>query len=432
MKRNAISELAAWKSDPRRKPLIIRGARQVGKTWLMKEFGKQYYDHAFYFSFDDNNALKRIFEPDKNPRRIVDGLGVFGGRAILPGAHLIIFDEIQECPQAMGSLKYFCEDANEYHVVAAGSLLGTYLAKPMSWPVGKADLIDLYPMTFDEYLAAADETLYRVYSAMNKDDTAWNGFHRRFLEAYNIYLIVGGMPESVLTWAETKDAAGVGQVQRKIISMYEHDIAKHHGSVNSGRILMAFRSIVAQLSKENEKFIYGCIKQGARAREFEDAVEWLVSSGIIVRTYNVSKPESPLKAFEMFNHFKLFMFDVGLLKYMAEISNKDILLQSDFQFKGPLAENYVLQQIRSIFRGEPRYFARPDLGEIDFLAQDDEAGVIPIEVKAGESAKARSFNKYIDKHSPRVAIRYSKLEYGKNERFVNIPLYLAGKTKDLI
>ena len=431
MERNALTNLIKWKKDERRKPLVLRGARQTGKTWLMKEFGRLYYKETFYFSFERDDRLKSIFEINKNPQRIIELLGLLGGKIILPQDHLIIFDEIQECPEALNALKYFCEEANEYHIVSAGSLLGTLLSKPMSFPVGKVNLLNIYPLVFDEFLAAVDEGLYGYYISINKSLRIEKIFHEKLLEAYSLYLIIGGMPECVLAWTNTKNYAEISRIQAELVTLYENDISKHHGKVNSGRILLVFRSIVTQLAKDNEKFIYGCIKEGARAREFEEAIEWLVSAGLLIRIYNVSKPEHPLNVYQQFNHFKLFMFDVGLLKFMAGISNEAVLLKSNYQFKGPLTENFILQQIRNLFDVEPKYFMQSGLIEIDFLIQNG-MDIIPVEVKAGENTRSISFDNYLTDYSPVNAVKYSRLEYRKGDRFINIPLYLAGKTNELL
>jgi predicted AAA+ superfamily ATPase len=431
MRRKALNELVEWKNDKRRKPLVLKGARQTGKTWLMKEFGSLYYEDTFYFSFDRDNRLKPIFEANKNPQRIIELLGMLSEKSIQPGKHLIIFDEIQECPEALNALKYFYEEANEYHVVSAGSLLGTLLAQPMSYPVGKVNLLNIYPFTFDEFLAAVDEPLHKYYFAINKNEQIEKIFHEKLLEAYNYYLIIGGMPECILAWTTTKNYAEVHKTQNELVTLYENDISKHHGRVNSGRILLVFRSIVTQLAKENEKFIYGCIKEGARAREFEEAIEWLVSAGILIRVFNVSKPEHPLNAFVQLNHFKLFMFDAGLLKFMAGISNESILLESNYQFKGPLTENFVLQQIRNTFDIEPKFFMQSHSSEIDFLLQNG-LNIIPVEVKAGENVRAVSFFNYLNKYSPVNAVRFSKLNFKQSEKYTNIPLYLVGRTRELL
>ena len=430
MKRNAIENLITWKADKERKPLVVRGARQVGKTWLMKEFGQTCYDSFVYFNFDEEDELKSIFETNKNPRRIIELLSIIAGEKILPGETLVIFDEIQECPEALNSLKYFKEKANEYHVIAAGSLLGTLLAKPKSYPVGMVNLLDLYPLTFDEFLEAVNPSLYAFYESIVKEQTIEEIFHNRLLEAYNSYLVIGGMPECVASWVKYRDPAKVSQIQRELIEVYENDFSKHNGSVNSGRILMVFRSIVSQLAKPNEKFMYGAVRECGRARDFEEAIEWLVSAGMLNRVYNVSKIEHPLSAFDKLDAFKLFVFDTGLLKHMAGIDNSAILLKSDYQFKGPLTENYVLQQLRGQFEIEPRYYSDKNR-ELDFVLQYG-TEIIPIEAKGGEDKSAPSFKKYVSDHQPRHAIRFSKRGYRKDGLITNIPLYLAGKTKELL
>lgn len=430
LKRNAISELIRWKNSTERKPMVLKGARQVGKTWLMKEFGQNYYDNFVYFNFDEEDEMKSIFETNKNPHRIIELLSMICGEKIEPEKTLIIFDEIQECPEALNTLKYFKEKANEYHVIAAGSLLGTLLAKPKSYPVGMVNLLDVYPLTFDEFLEAADSGLYAYYENIEKDQQIEEIFHNRLLEAYNYYLIIGGMPECVSSWIKYKDPAKVAQIQRELIEVYENDFSKHNGKVNSGRILMVFRSIVAQLAKPNEKFMYGAVREGGRARDFEEAIEWLVSAGMLNRVYNVSKMEHPLSAFDKLDQFKLFVFDTGLLKHMAGIDNAAILLKTDYQFKGPLTENYVLQQFRGQFEVEPRYYSDKN-SEIDFVLQNG-MEIIPIEAKGGEDKSAPSFKKYVTDHKPDHAFRFSKRGYRKDGDFTNLPLYLARKTRELL
>mgnify|MGYP003001389862 CR=1 FL=1 len=430
MRRNAIQDLIKWKSSEERKPMVLKGARQVGKTWLMKEFGKTCYEHYAYFNFDEEDELKSIFEVNKNPHRILELLSMLVGEKILPGETLIIFDEIQECPQALNTLKYFKEKANDYHVIAAGSLLGTLLAKPKSYPVGMVNLLDIHPMTFDEFLDAIDPVLYSYYESIQKDQQIEEIFHHRLLEAYHNYLIIGGMPECVSSWVNHKDPAKISQIQRELVEVYENDFSKHNGRVNSGRILMVFRSIVTQLAKPNEKFIYGAVRQGGRARDFEEAIEWLVSAGMLGRVYNVSKIEHPLSAFDKLDQFKLFLFDTGLLKYMAGVDNRAILLKSNYQFKGPLTENYVLQQLRGQFEIAPRYFSDRN-SEIDFVVQYG-TEVIPVEAKGGEDKSAPSFKKYIADRQPEHAIRFSKRGYRKDGSITNLPLYLAPKMRELL
>lgn len=430
MERKAIQALTAWKSSADRKPLVLKGARQVGKTWLMKEFGEKYYKNHVYFNFDEEEDLKSIFAANKNPQRIIELLSLIAGTKIQQGETLIIFDEIQECPEALNSLKYFKEKANEYHVIAAGSLLGTLLAQPKSYPVGMVNLLELYPLTFDEFLAATDPSLYAYYESIQKDQIIEDIFHSRLLEAYNYYLIIGGMPECIVSWIKYKDPTKVNQIQRELIEVYENDFSKHNGKVNSGRILMVFRSIVSQLAKPNEKFMYGAVREGGRARDFEEAIEWLASAGMLNRVYNLSKVEHPLSAFDKLDHFKLFLFDTGLLKHMAGLDNGAILLKSDYQFKGPLTENYVLQQLRGQFEVEPRYYADKVM-EIDFILQNG-MKIIPVEVKGGENKSAPSFKRYIVDHHPEHALRFSTRGYLKNGAITNLPLYLAGKVKELL
>lgn len=430
MKRNAILKLVQWKNSPERKPMVLRGARQVGKTWLMKEFGQNYYDNYVYFNFDEEDELKSIFETNKNPHRIIELLSMISDEKIEPEKTLIIFDEIQECPEALNTLKYFKEKANEYHVITAGSLLGTLLAKPKSYPVGMVNLLDIYPLTFDEFLNAIDSGLYAYYENIQKEQVIEQIFHQRLLDAYNYYLIIGGMPECVSSWIKYKDPAMVSKIQRELIEVYENDFSKHNGKVNSGRILMVFRSIVSQLAKPNEKFMYGAVREGARARDFEEAIEWLVSAGMLNRVYNVSKMEHPLSAFDKLDQFKLFVFDTGLLKQMAGVDNSAILLKTDYQFKGPLTENYVLQQLQGQFEVEPRYYSDKN-GEIDFVVQN-KMEIIPIEVKGGEDRSANSFKAYVANNAPQHAYRFSKRGYRKDGGFTNLPLYLVRKTKDLL
>lgn len=430
MKRNAILNLVQWKNSPERKPMVLRGVRQVGKTWLMKEFGQNYYDNYVYFNFDEEDELKSIFETNKNPNRIIELLSMISDEKIEPEKTLIIFDEIQECPEALNTLKYFKEKANEYHVITAGSLLGTLLAKPKSYPVGMVNLLDIYPLTFDEFLNAIDSGLYAYYESIQKEQVIEQIFHQRLLDAYNYYLIIGGMPECVSSWIKYKDPAMVSKIQRELIEVYENDFSKHNGKVNSGRILMVFRSIVSQLAKPNEKFMYGAVREGARARDFEEAIEWLVSAGMLNRVYNVSKMEHPLSAFDKLDQFKLFVFDTGLLKQMSGVDNSAILLRTDYQFKGPLTENYVLQQLQGQFEVEPRYYSDKN-GEIDFVVQN-KMEIIPIEVKGGEDRSANSFKTYVANNAPQHAYRFSKRGYRKDGGFTNLPLYLARKTKDLL
>ena len=431
MYRKVLKELMEWRVSARRKPLVLKGARQVGKTWLMKELAKA-YDDSIYISFDKDADAVKIFDETKDPKLILERLALIRNKTILPERTLIILDEIQECPNALGSLKYFNEEANEYHVVTAGSLLGTYLAKPASYPVGKVNLKNIYPLSFEEYLAAADEGMYQYYCGVKSGRDYVAAFHEKMTEHYKKYLIIGGMPECVQSWVDNADPEEISVIQNEIIAFYENDFTKHSGKINSGRILQVFRSIVPQLAKEsNEKFIYASIAKSARAKDFEDAIEWLISSGIAYRISNISKPEYPLKAYEILNYFKLFLLDVGLIKHMAGLTNKSILLSESFQFKGQLAENYVLEQFMPLLDNAPNFYAFAQEREIDFMLQYGE-DIIPVEVKSGENKNAVSFKSYIGKHKPETAVRLGAREYLKNGAITNIPLYFAGRMFELI
>ena len=432
MYRKAIGELIAWKTSPRRKPLILKGARQVGKTWLMNEFADKEYEDSIYISFDRDAEAARIFDETKDTKLILQRLALIRGKTVMPEKTLIIFDEIQECPNALGSLKYFNEEANEYHVIAAGSLLGTYLSTPASYPVGKVKLLSVYPLSFEEYLAAADSGMYQYYCGVESGKDYVSAFHSRMMEHYRKYLIIGGMPECVQNWVTYEDPEEINKIQGEIVSLYENDFTKHGDKVNSGRILQVFRSIIPQLAKENsEKFVYAAIAKSARARDFEAAIEWLVSSGIAHRITNISRPEYPIRAYEIFKNFKLFLLDVGLVKHIAQLTNRSIMLSESFQFKGQLVENYVLEQMLPLFDYPPNFYSFAQDREIDFIVQQGNM-VIPIEVKAGENKNAVSFKSYIKKYKPEAAVRLSAMGYMVNGAITNVPLYFAGKLFELI
>ena len=432
MERFILKQLQEWKNSPDRKPLVLQGARQVGKTWIMKEFGKQSFDNYVYFNFDENVELKQLFSVNKSAKRIIERLSLISGEEIFPNKTLIIFDEIQECSDALNSLKYFNENAKEYCVICAGSLLGTLLAKPKSYPVGQVDIINIYPLSFEEFLNATDKKLYDFYKTLTKNEceNVESIFLTKFKEIYQNYLMIGGMPECVTSWIKYKDTKKVAQIQKNLIEIYENDFGKHNGKVNSGRILMVFRNIVSQLAKENKKFIYGKVEKGARAREFEEAVEWLVSAGMLIRVYRSTNATHPLKAYDDLNAFKLYLFDTGLLKCMAGVDNASIVLDKDFQFKGALTENFVAQQTQKLFDVEPRYYTFGRY-EIDFVVQDG-FNVYPIEVKSNVSTNSPSLRAYKEKFDPKKTIRYSLNGYHNDNYLINIPLYFVGKTKELI
>lgn len=430
MKRNALEDLLQWKNSPHRKPMILRGARQTGKTWLMKEFGKTAYKNYVYFNFDEQPELKSLFETNKNPHRLIELLSLIADLKIEPQHTLVIFDEIQKCSEALNSLKYFYERANEYHIIAAGSLLGTLLSSPKSYPVGMANLLNIYPLSFEEFLEAASPNLFAYYQTITPDIKIEDYFHHQLIELYNYYLIIGGMPECVSSWLEEKDAQRISQIQQELIEIYKNDFSKHNGKVNSGRILLTFNSIPSQLAKTNEKFIYGAIKSGARAREFEEAIEWLNAAGMVNKIHNVSKVAYPLPIYEKMDNFKLFLFDTGLLKTMAGISNDAVLLNKEFQFKGALTENFVLQQLKTVLDIEPCFYADKNM-ELDFVMQLNDM-LIPLEVKAGKNVKSISLKKALNFDMFPYGIRFSKLNFKKEERIINLPLYLVNKINKIL
>lgn len=430
MKRKALDDLLQWKDSLHRKPMILKGSRQTGKTWLMKEFGKKAYKNYVYFNFDEQPELKSLFETNKNPHRLIELLSLIAGIKIEPQHTLVIFDEIQECSEALNALKYFYEKANEYHIISAGSLLGTLLSSPKSYPVGMVNLLNIYPLSFEEFLQAVSSNLFTYYQTITPDTQIEDYFHHQLIELYNYYLIIGGMPECVSSWLEEKNVQRISQIQQELIEIYKNDFSKHNGKVNSGRILLTFNSIPSQLAKTNEKFIYGAIKSGARAREFEEAIEWLNAAGMVNKVHNVSKVAYPLPIYEKTDNFKLFLFDTGLLKTMAGISNDAVLLNKEFQFKGALTENFVLQQLKTVLDVEPCFYADKNL-ELDFVVQLNDM-LIPLEVKAGENVKSISLKKALNFDMFPYGIRFSKLNYKKEERIINLPLYLVNKIGDLI
>jgi len=432
MKRKALIKMQEWKESKNRKPLILEGARQVGKTWLMQEFGKICFEDVFYINFDKDEKYKSFFDDTKEPSIIIERLSLTRGKKIEPNKTLIIFDEIQECPNALNALKYFNEDAKEYFVVSAGSLLGVYLAKGSAHPVGQVNIIDIKPMDFEEFLEATEPKLMEIYNVVPKDLKLLEAFHLEFLDIYKKYLLIGGLPEVVKSWLDTKDFVDVENKQKELVQIYERDFTKHHGKVEPERILMVYRNIPAQLSKENKKFVYGDIREGARARSFETAIEWLVTAGLVNRLYRTKKNECPLSVFDDLSAFKLYVFDTGLLKSIANIPNEMITLDKAFQFKGALAENFVLQQLKTTQFNNPKYFTFDNRYEIDFLLQDQSGNIIPVEVKSGENVSSASLNSYNNKFKPNIRIRYSAHSYKKDGNIVNIPLYLIGKTADLI
>ncbi len=423
MERQEMTYLKKWKQSATRKPLIIRGARQVGKTWLMKEFGKQEYQKCAYVNFESNAALKTLFTADFNIKRILTAIQIETGVTIEPDNTLIILDEIQEANGALTSLKYFHENAPEYHIVSGGSLLGVALHNHTSFPVGKVDFMDLYPFTFIEFLEAINEN--PIADLIKTPD--WElikTFKSRYIERLKQYYYVGGMPEAVLSFSQDSDFNEVRRIQKRILTAYEQDFSKHAPNDIVPRIRMLWNSIPAQLAKENRKFIYGLIRQGARAKDYELAISWLTDCGLIHKVNNATKPGIPLKAYEEFNVFKLFLVDVGLLSAMTDLDAKTLLEGNRIfeEFKGSLTEQYVFQQL-SVQKDASIYYWSPDTrAELDFLIQFS-GQVIPLEVKAEENLQAKSLKVYCQKYEPKIAIRSSMSDYRKEEWMTNVPLY---------
>ena len=421
-----MADLVRWKNKKRRKPLIIHGARQVGKTWLMKEFGKQYFDKVIYISFDHNEHMRNVFSLDFDMERIISALRIEAGEVFQAEGTLLIFDEIQEIPAALTSLKYFCENVPQYYIVAAGSLLGMALHEGTSFPVGKVEFLNLYPMNFREFLmAAGKEDLSRIleegdYALMN----AYAGVYTEWLRKY---YYVGGMPEAVQCYFDTDDTAEVREIQKQLLLYYENDFSKHAPKELIPRIQMVWNSILTQLAKENRKFIYGIVREGARARDFEIAIQWLSDYGLILRSYRVKKPGMPLNAYMEQSSFKMFMLDVGLLAAKGNLPAKALLegIAIFEEFKGSLTEQYVAQELAG--RGIALYYYSTEnsSGEIDFVVQASK-DCIPVEVKAEENLRAKSLRAYCAKYKPAIAVRTSMSDYREQDWMINVPLYVVG------
>lgn len=424
MFRYAIEELVNWKKSRNRKPLIIRGARQVGKTWIMKEFGRTNYKNTAYINFDSNSRMQRLFSGDMDIQRIIMGLEIEANCKIDKNNTLIIFDEVQECPKALSSLKYFYENFPEYNIVAAGSLLGVALHEGTSFPVGKVAFLDLYPLNFLEFLKAVKEDRLADLIERNEYDII-STFKDKYIDLLKQYYFVGGMPEAVLEFSISFDFNEVREIQKRILSAYEQDFSKHANPLIVTKLRMLWNSIPSQLAKENKKFVYGLIKHGARAKEYEVAMTWLYDCGLIYKVGRIKKPDIPIKAYEDMSAFKLFILDVGLLTALSELDKRTLLEGNKIftEFKGALTEQYVLQQLKSM-KDIPIYYWSAENGtsEIDFIIQS-KGRVVPIEVKAEENIKAKSLKTYHNKFSPEISIRTSMSDYRKEEWLVNIPLY---------
>jgi len=433
MYRNKIQDLIKWKDSSNRKPLIIRGARQVGKTWLMKEFGEKYYEKYAYINFDDNERMKKLFDEDFNLDRIMQGLKIESGVNIEPENTLIIFDEVQETPKALKALKYFCENAREYHIISAGSLLGVAIHSGTSFPVGKVDFLDLSPLSFFEFLDALDKKdLLELLN--NNDFDMINVFDKTLKEYLKLYYYIGGMPEVVSTYTQNKDLTEVRKIQKTLLSDYEQDFSKHAPSNIVPRIRQLWNNIPTQLAKENKKFIYALIRDGARAREYEIALSWLIDCGLIYQVNRVNNSKVPLSAYQDFNAFKLYLLDVGLLGAMAGIDSTTLLEGNDIfeEFKGSLTEQYVLCQLKQCTELDLFYWSSDSgTAELDFITQIGRNNV-PIEVKVSENLQAKSLKLFVQKYNTDINIRTSMSPYRKDEKITNIPLYSIGNIETII
>lgn len=432
MYRYAIEELKKWKSRKNRKPMILEGARQVGKTWLMKEFGATEFEDVAYINFDSNSQMRELFAGDLAVERIITGLELYVGKKVSAEKTLLIFDEVQEVPRALSSLKYFCEDAPEYHIVCAGSLLGIALHEGTSFPVGKVDFMKLYPLSFKEFLLATGKE--RFVRALEAHDFGLvTSFKQTYIEALKQYYYIGGMPEVVAAFAENSDFNEVREIQQRILNAYEQDFSKHAPNNIVPKIRMVWNNIPSQLAKENRKFIYGLIREGARAKDFETAIMWLTDCGLVHQVYRVTSPGLPLKAYADMKAFKLFLLDVGLLSCMTGLRQKPLLEGGEVfkEFKGALTEQYVMQELaveKDI--GVYYYTNERSSAEVDFLVDDGE-DIIPVEVKAETNLMAKSLKYYTEKYSPRVSVRSSMADYREESRLLNLPLYAISELQSL-
>jgi len=424
--------LERWKNKKYRKPLIIRGARQVGKTWLMKEFARRNYEKVAYINFDNNPRMKSVFENDYDISRIITALQIEAGVRIDAENTLIIFDEVQEVPKALASLKYFYENASDYPILAAGSMLGVAMHHGVSFPVGKVEFMDLFPLTFKEFLSATgNEPLKELLSLENI--SLITSFKDKYIELLKRYYFLGGMPEVVKTFVSENDFESVSQIKKNLLDLYEMDFSKHAPKEIVPRIRMVWNSIPAQLAKENRKFIYGHITEGARAKDFELAIQWLQDCGLIHKVFRVTKPGLPLKAYVDLRAFKTYLFDIGLLSAMVNLPPR-VLIDGDRvfeEFKGAITEQYILQQLITESKLEPYYYTTDkSSGEIDFLIQKG-SDIIPIEVKASENLQSKSLKAYSDKYVPKFSVRTSLSDFRKESWLINIPLYAFTMIEDI-
>jgi predicted AAA+ superfamily ATPase len=433
IERTILDKLLVWKTDVDRKPLILQGARQTGKTWVMQTFGKRFFNHTAYFNFEKNEELHEIFERTKDVERILGQLVFYTKSPVKPQKTLIIFDEIQECNAALNSLKYFCEDAPEYAVVSAGSLLGVSMSKGDSFPVGKVDFLPMFPVSFKEFLAAIAPDLFDFLEKKNNVQEIPLIIFNRLIEEFHKYQLTGGMPKVVSDFLDNKGVEKVEDDLQQILNAYALDFAKHAEKKDIPKITEIWRSIPSQLSRENRKFLYKLVRTGARAREYEDALLWLQQAGLIYRIFANTKPALPLSGYDDLTAFKIYLSDVGLLRRLAKLPPQVIINNSPLyvEFKGAMTENIVLQSLISQFEVMPRYWTSKRNAEVDFLLQNSEE-IIPIEVKSAHSIAGKSLVLYNELYKPALRIRFSFNNLKKDGNLLNIPVFLADWTKSLI
>jgi len=433
IKRRALQGLIDWKVKKDRKPLVLQGARQVGKTWLLKYFGNNYFDDIAYFNFDRQGELKQFFETTKDPKRIIQNLALVHGRAILPEKTLIILDEIQECNDALNALKYFCEETPEYAIACAGSLLGVAMSRGKSFPVGKTEFMQIYPISFSEFLSEANPKLLEYIENLDKIEEIPDVFFNPLTEKLKMYYISGGMPEAIISMLESQNIASTQDVLQNILNSYSLDFSKHVENKDIQKINYIWNSLPSQLARENKKFLYQTVKSGARARDYEDALQWLVNAGLAYRVFLSEKPSLPISAYDDLSAFKIYLPDVGLLRRLALLDPIAILEGNRLftEFKGALTENFILESLVNQFEGFPRYWKSGNTAEVDFLVQHENA-IIPIEVKSDENVKSRSLNVYRQKYNPEVSVRYSLRNLQMKDGLINIPLFLADYTSKLL
>lgn len=433
IRRTIQGKLSQWRLASGRKPLILQGARQVGKTWALKHFGASEFDNVAYFNFEEQPELKQFFESTKDVQRILQNLSLVNGHAILPQKTLIIFDEIQECNEALNTLKYFCENAPEYAVASAGSLLGVAMSRGNSFPVGKVDFLQLNPICFSEFLSAVDPKLFSYLESINQIEPIPDIFFNPLVDRLKMFFICGGMPEAVVTLLEKQDVEKTQQVLQNIVNAYALDFSKHAENKEVPKINHLWSSIPSQLARDNKKFLYQSVRNGARAREFEDALLWLSHAGLVNRIFRITKPGLPLSAYDDLTAFKLYLIDVGLLRRLSFLD--PIAVKEGHrlftEFKGALSENYVLQHLIANFEGVPRYWTSKNQAEVDFLIQVKNE-IIPIEVKSDENIRSKSLAVYNELYKPAVRIRYSLKNLKKDDGLINIPLFMVDYTEKLI